>query len=524
MRTKLLTIAALTAVFAVGSQIAVAQAAGAADAKETVRTVAVALGMLRTANRVDAVSTQEVWATGTMGAVGQAYKPGGPWPLFKITAYHAWFDYNLPGMRVELTRTNPDGQVQGGGGLPLAAPQHQGYAVNGKYSWNESEPGGGLVPGKGNANAAAAAANDRLLQVLAMPYMVVKAANKAGDKVQVSKENGATVLTIPLDAYGLAGVVERATLNSDNRIAKVETKGDNPILGDIMTETDYSGYKDLDDPLLQTDVMFPQRITIKQGGFPILDLTVSKVDANNPYLIIPVPDSVMTAYQQPAPAVKVDATKIGDGVWFLAGGTHNSLAIEFQNYVALFECPLGDERTLAVIDKIKETIPNKPIQYAIDTHHHFDHSGGLRACESAGLTIVTQAEAKPYFDKVLAQPHTVNPDRQAKMPGKKALTIEGVADERKFADSTQTLELYRLQGSDHTSEMLVGYLPKQKILIEADNWNPPAAGAPVPPPNKEMRVLNDNIQRLKLDVSQIAPIHGRMVTMDEFRKALGNGT
>jgi len=34
-------------------------------------------------------------------------------------------------------------------------------------------------------------------------------------------------------------------------------------------------------------------------------------------------------------------------------------------------------------------------------------------------------------------------------------------------------------------------------------------------------VLDDNIARLKLDVQQIAPIHGRLVNVMEFRRAVG---
>ncbi len=51
------------------------------------------------------------------------------------------------------------------------------------------------------------------------------------------------------------------------------------------------------------------------------------------------------------------------------------MAVEFKDYVALVECPLNDARALAVMDAVKKTIPNKPIRYAVNTHHHFDHLG-----------------------------------------------------------------------------------------------------------------------------------------------------
>src|SRR5437763_3343979 len=130
------------------------------DAAKTIKAAADALGMPRTGGpgggrlpEVDAVNRMEIWGSGTSYAFGQAYKPDGPWPAFK-TEYHVALGYNPPAMRVEMTRTNPDGVIQGGGGLPLAAPQHTFQTVRDKYAWNESELGGGLVPGKGTATPA----------------------------------------------------------------------------------------------------------------------------------------------------------------------------------------------------------------------------------------------------------------------------------------------------------------------------------------------------------------------------------
>ena len=169
----------------------------------------------------------EFSANGTMNALGQSFKPGDPWPAFKVTSYHAWIDFNQPAMRVDLTRTNPDGPAKGGGGLPLAAPQRQGLAVSGKYAWNESEPGAGLVPGKGTVVAAMGAVNDRLLQLWTMPYGIFKAARKAGEKTRVTIENGMKVIVVPLDDQGLRGIIARATLDATNRISKVEVTTDN---------------------------------------------------------------------------------------------------------------------------------------------------------------------------------------------------------------------------------------------------------------------------------------------------------
>jgi len=490
-----------------------APCARAQDAAAAIKTAEYALGMIRGPQRIDAVSTLEYWGTGSTYAFGQSYRPDLAWPAFKVT-YHASLSYAVPAMRVDLMRSNPDGLVQGGGGLPLATPQRQIQVVSGRFAWNESVPGAGLIPGS-MATPTPAALNDRLLQLWSTPFGVLKMAVQAGSKAKVTTEGGATVITFPLSGT-LEAITVKATLNAKKQVERVETHTDNPVLGDVVTETTYSDYKDLGE--IASDVLFPSHIVQKQGGFPVLDLTITKTDPNNPYVVFPVPDSVEKAPQGPAP-VNVETQKVSDGVWYLKGGTHHSVAVEFKNYVALIECPLNDDRAVAVIQAVKKTVPNKPIRYVVNSHHHFDHSGGLRACVAEGATILTAAENKPYYEKVWAMPHTLNPDRLAKAPKKPV--IEAVGDKRAITDGTRTLELYHLQGSDHAATMLIGYLPKEKVLIEADVYTPGPANAPTGPPTKENVNLYGNIQGLKLDVQQITPIHGRLVTIAELRRLIG---
>ena len=497
--------------YTVIAAVLAAPSARAQDAQAVIKTAEYALGMIRGPQRIDAINTLEYWGTGSAYAFGQAYHPGSAWPEFK-TAYHASLSYAVPAMRVDMTRSNPDGPIQGGGGLPLAAPQRQIQVVSGKFAWNETVPGAGFIAGS-TATPTPDAANDRLLQLWMTPFGVLKMAVKAGSAAKVTTEAGATVITFPLSG-ALEGITVRATLNAKNQVERVETRTNDPVLGDMLTETTYSDYKDLSE--ITTDVPFPSHIVQKQGGFAVLDLTITKADTNNPYVVFPVPDNVEKA---PPPAVKVETTKVSDGVWYLTGGTHHSVAVEFKSYVALVECPLNDDRAVAVIEAVKKTIPNKPIRYVVNTHHHFDHAGGLRACVAEGATILTAAENKPYYEKVWAMPHTLRPDRSAKAPKKPV--IEAVGDKRVISDGMRTLELYHLQGSNHADTMLIAYLPKEKLLIEADAYNPAPPNATPGPVSKESVNLYDNINRLNLDVQQIAPLHGRLVTISDLRRAIG---
>ena len=102
------------------------------------------------------------------------------------------------------------------------------------------------------------------------------------------------------------------------------------------------------------------------------------------------------------------------------------------------------------------------------------------------------------------------------------MTIVTMLDKKVLTDGSRVLELHRVKGSLHNDGIVMAYLPKEKLLIEADVFTPPAANAPPPAtPNPFTVNLYENIQRLNLSVEQIAPLHGRLVTMADLLKAIG---
>jgi hypothetical protein len=239
----------------------------AADALDIVRWSDIGAGATRLPG-VDVVTTMEFWGNGTVSSGGQAYQ----------AEYHASLDYNPPAMRVEITRTGSD--------------SHTFQVVREKYSWDESELGGGLVPGKGTATPTINADKERLLQLYILPYGVVKAAAAAGEKTTVSTENGNRVLYFPLSGV-LAGINEKATLDAQGFITKVETKAADSAMRSLNLEAEFADYADHGD--IPTDVKSPGHIVEMRDGKTILDLRITKWDANNPYLVFPVPDSVKKA-------------------------------------------------------------------------------------------------------------------------------------------------------------------------------------------------------------------------------------
>jgi len=305
-------------------------------------------------------------------------------------------------------------------------------------------------------------------------------------------------------------------INEQNLVERVETLIDNPFLGDMPFEAIYSDYKDAG------GVQFPMHIVQKQGGYPIFDLNVSDVKANAA-VNIQAPQGRGGAPAAAPANPPATSEKLGDGVYLITGG-YAVIAVDFKDYIALIECGQSEPRALAVIAETKRLIPNKPIKYLINTHSHIDHSSGLRAFVAEGSTIITHQVNKAYLEKILSLPHTLNPDK-AQLAGKKPV-IEAMGEKRVLTDGTHVIELYHLQNFPHHDGMIIAYLPKEKVLLEADGYNPQAATATPPSPPSPFTVsLLDNIQRLKLDVQRVVPVHypadNRVVTMAEINRWVG---
>jgi len=303
-------------------------------------------------------------------------------------------------------------------------------------------------------------------------------------------------------------------VNAQNLLERVETWMPDPLLGDLLVEHVFSDYRDMG------GLRFPGRIVQRQGGFPVLEVTVSDARANVA-AAIDVPEGA----RRPAPRVgQVDVVKVADGVWLLAAPVGpNSLAVEFRDHVALVEAPFSEERSLAVIGEVKTLVPAKPIRYLINTHHHFDHSSGLRTFVADGVTIVTHRINADYYNRVLKLPRTLSPDRLSANP--RPPRFETLTDKHVLGDGTRSLELHRLDGNTHNPGLLLVYLPTERLLHQADAFTVPPPGAPLPPAVNMVNARNlnllANIERLGLQVDRITAAHGRVMPLADLWKAVG---
>ena len=450
---------------------------------------------------------------GWVANIGQSYTPDDDWPRFEVTTYTRTIDYDNRASREDYTRRQGDYPPRGGG-APLQGEQRRVFLTRGDYSWNLNGPNPAPQP---------AAAEVRQLDIWMSPHGFLKAAADASDATAVSLMLQGRDLTMvsftAMDKYRVNG-----TINEENLVERVQTWVANPIFGDMIYDHRYTEYQDFD------GVMFPTVLHSHQGdprihpGHNWMEIRVTEVQVDATAAALTVPDNVR---QATLPAVRAESTELADGVWRIAGGSHHSVLVEFRDFVAVVEAPQNEARSLAVIAEVRRLVPDKPIRYVVNTHHHFDHSGGLRTYLAQSATIVTHQGNREFYDDVFFSPgrRTVEPDilsdRMPWFAGNRIPPFETVNEKYVLSDGVRTMDIYPVLGLAHNGNMLVAYLPTERILINADLYNPPASGAQPPVANASLRSLSQNIRRLNLDVERHVGVHGQVGSHADFTQVAG---
>jgi glyoxylase-like metal-dependent hydrolase (beta-lactamase superfamily II) len=368
--------------------------------------------------------------------------------------------------------------------------------VSGELAWN--------VAGKESVSRLSEA-SERAHQIVISPHGILRAAFANNASVTKKTIEGREMSIISFTDRGKHRVVAYA--NDQNAIERVESSYGHPVVGDIKVVTHYGPYRDF------AGVKFPTKIIQYQDDKPTLDLTVTAVRANPP-VDIEVPAHVRS---DPVP---VKSEKVADGVWYITGISAYSVLIEMKDYLIVVEGPDGERRSMAVMAEVKKLAPNKPIKYLVNTHHHFGHAAGIRAYAAEGITIVTHELNRPYFERAALNSWNLAPDRLAK--SKKNPVFQTMGDNMVLTDGTRSVELYQVVGNAHHDGIIMAYLRKEKLLIEADVFTPGPAGAEPPKvPNPNSVNLEANVRRLNIDVDRIMPIHGRIVPYSELLAAIG---
>jgi glyoxylase-like metal-dependent hydrolase (beta-lactamase superfamily II) len=317
--------------------------------------------------------------------------------------------------------------------------------------------------------------------------------------------------------------------------AQVEILEDDPLEGDSRYTLRYSDWRKVD------GVMTPFGLRLELNGRPLQEEQIKSV-RNNVSLApdtFSVPESIRNqkpdakpiasqwllrrvagnvSYQDLGRNPPVEFVQIADGVYQIQGSSHNTIIIEMRDHLVAVEGPLYEERSYPVIKAVKERFPNKPIRYVIPTHHHLDHAGGIRGFMAEGAIVVVPFVAENFYARVAKAPHTLRPDSLER--NRRAVVIESYGGgHRVLTDGNRQIEIWPLPVS-HAEDFQVIYLPREKILIEADHVSPRKGQVRSAPAVKE---LVEGIDRLKLDVTTVAGIHGDTASMQAVRAAAQGG-
>ena len=436
-----------------------------------------ASGVLREADRaLGASSLKSMRYSGTGFAYNflQNWRPDAPYPKF-YAKYSRTVDFDKRISREELTRSQFENPPHGGGQQPLYTDTTQAAVTGDNSAW-----GGGSV--------------------LLTPQGFIRAALAAQPTVTQTRVGGKTMDVVSFTAGGKYKVT--GYINALHLVEKVETWTPQPTLGDMSIETTFTDYRDFN------GVKFPGHIVQKQWIYPVLDINVASVEPN-------------AAVNLQAPAggpqgARVESAKVADGVWYLAGTPDpNSQLVEFKDFLVIVESSVTEGRALANIAEAHRLVPGKPIRYHVNSHHHSDHSAGLRAFVAEGATIITHDMNKKFYeDVVLKAPHTLEPDALTKNPKKANFIYLKDKDKYVISDGTREMDIYHVENG-HAENLLMSYLPKEKLLMITDIFNDFGMPRPNDPPpglvSPYYAALDTRLKELKLEVAQLAPSHGRAV-------------
>ena len=309
-------------------------------------------------------------------------------------------------------------------------------------------------------SAGAAAARQRRVEMLAHPVTIVRAALDPTTKLSNLRKQGNLQLVDVTVRQG--DTLTMAVDGTSNLPVWVAYVGPNTNLGDVTYRTAFTGYvpaKGIQLPTgIATTIDFRNVVQSKlYVDRNIVDAAIDDLSA---------PASLRAAAPAPGapPGGNASATpmKVADHVWFLNGNTF----FEFDDHLTMVEANRTDAALQAILKAANALVPGKRVTQVIQTHHHFDHSVGLRAAVAEGLTVISRRGNEGIFREMVARPARMFPDALGRSP--KPLKFIPVDDHLKLKDSTNEIDIYHIVGNYHMADGVIVHVPASNLLVEAD--------------------------------------------------------
>jgi hypothetical protein len=394
------------------------------------------------------------------------------------------------------------------------APTRTIQGLDGTVAFNINPTTQAATPAFGNQTSG------RRLDYLRHPLTLVRAALGPTATLSHSRTQGTERLVdVAVDDLPALTLAIDATTKRPTRIFQMV---DNNLFGDTLQALAFSDYQAVN------GLQLPTLLTDWQDQREIGQVRFHRVTVDGDVGSLAAPAALATAApggrggggRGGATAPGNPAQELAKGLWRVTGTTHHSLIVEFSDHLLVVEAS-NPERVAAVWARAKELRPSKPITQLIVTHHHYDHTAGVRDAVARGVTeIITQQHNVNFLTEILKRPHTINPDALAKRGAFKMPKITAIGDAGVVKDSTMTINLYHLLDNTHADSNVLIYFPASQVLTQVDVYMPNDARHIIPgeplghaPWNRNVM---ENITFRKLRVVTHAPLHGDVVPWSKF--------
>jgi glyoxylase-like metal-dependent hydrolase (beta-lactamase superfamily II) len=261
------------------------------------------------------------------------------------------------------------------------------------------------------------------------------------------------------------------------RLVVSEILTDDPVMGDRRTLTWYTRWQDAG------GVWLPRQIDTEVNGRILSHNVAGGITINQTLdeAAFAIPDSMAARAPRgpaPPPAITVNLVQLGPSVWRAEGGSHHSLVLEQGQNLLVIEGPQTAARTKAVLDTLRSRMSGRTISAVVATHHHHDHSGGLREYMAQGIPVIAHVRNVSFVQGVAAARKTVAPD--ALSQGRRAPSVRGVSDTLVVGEGDGRVVLYPIE-SAHVEGILAAWVTSAGIVFTSDILSP-QANQPLPRP------------------------------------------
>src|SRR5438094_2635223 len=371
----------------------------------------------------------------------------------------------------------------------------------------------------------------------ASPWLLVKAMGESG-KVRAAGSQRLGQQSLPAVSYTDGPTTFVILFDPKTHLpAAVRTRDDDNIYGDSNFDLVLTDWKPVG------RVQIAHSLSYRVNDVEVARLTYQQVSANPAIAAdtFAVPDAVKAAAKPPATAnvpyqwvlrrifltrftdsdniifangAALKLVELAPNVQHVQGGTANNLIVAMKDHLVIFDATYGELQSRWVIDAAKAKYPGKPIRYLVLTHHHMDHTGGMRTYVAEGAKVIVPSPDKTHFEKVARAPHTVVPDELQKKP--KAAKIVEVKDQMTLKDDVGEIRLYNIP-NPHAQGMIIGHVAKDNIVWVTDLVSPRGAIERTP----GTVAVGEALRKYGVTDATIAGGHGTTAKQADIAPALG---